>query len=140
MRNLLIVSLMIAFAGMAKAQSTKPFAEKINNEEFQVWLEIDFYNNGISVPGQTIFGKLPGFLGSKRDGRKWLITDAEVSNNAAMISIINDYGSEDLTATLTYKADGSYVLEQKSVSTIKIVVNRKWVKLPKKLKFIKVDK
>ena len=33
---------MIAFAGMAKAQSAKPFAGKIYNEEFQVWLEIDF--------------------------------------------------------------------------------------------------
>lgn len=131
---------MIAFAGMANAQTAEPFTGKIYNEEYQVWIEMDFYNSSISVPGQAIFGKLPGYIGAKRDGRKWLITDVEVSKNTAMISIINDYGSEDLTATLTHKADGSYILERKNGSTIKIVVNRKWVKLPKKLEFIKANK
>ena len=46
---------------------------------------------------------VPGFFGALRDSRKWLVTDAKiVGKNKAKLDIINDYGSEDLTATLTY--------------------------------------
>ena len=48
-----------------------------------------------------------------------------------------NYGSEDLTADLVLMPDGSYELQQKDGSTMKIARNRKWVKLPKKVKFIK---
>jgi hypothetical protein len=42
-----------------------------------------------------------------------------------------------LTATLIFNPkDGSYVLKQKSGSRMKIVVNRKWLKLPVELKFV----
>ncbi|MBF1447962.1 MAG: hypothetical protein HXN55_11410, partial [Prevotella nigrescens] len=47
----------------------------------------------------------------------------------------NDYGSEDLEASLTYNGDGSYTFKQLKGSTINIVVNNKWVKLPKTLIF-----
>jgi hypothetical protein len=63
-----------------------------------------------------------------------------VNGTKAKISIINDYGSEDLTATLTYEKDGSYVLKQEQGSTIKIAVNKKWVKIPSKLVFRKKEK
>ena len=57
--------------------------------------------------------------------------------NKALLTITNDYGSEDLEALLTANKDGTYTFEQKSGSTIKIVVNNKWVKLPKKMIFTK---
>ena len=54
----------------------------------------------------------------------------------AYLVIINDYGSEDLEAKLTFNPhDGTYTLERTEGSTIKIVVNRQWVKIPKKLVF-----
>lgn len=141
MKQLIITALFLILPIMINAQESCPFKGKIYNDEYQVWIEMDFYDNDISVPGQAIFGKLPGYFGAKRDSRKWLITDAEISGNTASISIINDYGSEDLTATLTQKSDGSYIFEQKRGSTLKIAVNRKWVKLPKKLVFtLKSDK
>ena len=107
------------------------------NKEYDVYLQINFYENNIKVPGQEIFGIMAGFLGDKKDSRKWLITDATIKDKVAHLSIINDYGSEDLTATLTKQEDGTYVLQQLSGSTIKIARNRKWVKLPKKLSFKK---
>lgn len=116
------------------------FKTRIVNEEYQVWLDINFYDNNIIVPNQDIFGELPGYLGSKRDSRKWIILEAEVESNNASLLITNDYGSEDLTATLTCNPDGSYTLIQKEGSTMKIAVNGKWVKLPKKLTFIKDKK
>ena len=98
---------------------------------------MDFYEKDIEVPEQEIFGSLPGYLGAQRDTRKWLITDISLTKpTSAHLSIINDYGSEDLTATLTQNDDGTYTFTQQEGSTIKIVVDRKWVKLPKKLIFV----
>ena len=87
------------------------------------------------MPRQEILGELPGFFGDQKDSRKWLITGAEVKGNTAYLEIVNDYGSEDLEAELTLEKDGTYTLEQKKGSTIKIARNRKWVKIPKKLTF-----
>ena len=110
---------------------------KITNKEFDVYLYIDFYHKNLKVPGQELYGEMPGYFGDRRDSRKWLITDAIIEGKTAHLSIINDYGSEDLTADLVLMPDGSYELQQKDGSTMKIARNRKWVKLPKKVKFIK---
>ena len=98
---------------------------------------INFKDNNVTVPGQEIFGEIPGYFGDYKDSRKWLITNAKVKNQKAKLSITNDYGSEDLTAELTIEKDGKYVLKQVDGSTLKIARNRKWVKIPKNLEFIK---
>ena len=111
------------------------FKTHIENKEYQVWLDIDLYKPSILIPNQEVFGKVPGYLGAKRDTRKWIIVDYSISGNTAKLTIINDYGSEDLEASLTYNGDGSYTFKQLKGSTINIVVNNKWVKLPKTLIF-----
>lgn len=121
----------------AKVQTdTTTFAGTFDNKEYNVYLAIDFYHNNIVVPNQEIFGEMAGYFGDKRDNRKWLFTSAEIIDSAtAKVAITNDYGSEDLTATLTRQADGSYVLKQEEGSTLKIARDRKWVKMPKRLTF-----
>lgn len=120
------------------AQSDKVFHTYIYNDEFKVYMDINLYENNVIVPDQELFGEIPGYFGAKRDQRKWLITSAKIDDkNSATLEIVNDYGSEDLTATLTYNPeDGSYVLKQRIGSRIKIVVNRKWVKIPTELKLV----
>ena len=113
------------------------FKGYLSNNEYEVYLQINFYQNDIKVPGQEIFGTIAGFLGDRNDSRKWLITDAAIEGKTAHLSIINDYGSEDLTADLTLESDGTYSLKQIAGSNIKIARNRKWVKIPKKLTFTK---
>ncbi len=113
------------------------FKTRIENKEYQVWLDIDLYKSSILIPNQEVFGKVPGYLGAKRDTRKWIIVDYSISGNTAKLTIINDYGSEDLEALLTYNGDGTYTFKQIKGSTIEIVVNNKWVKLPQKMIFKK---
>lgn len=148
---ILMILMTLSIHVSAQTENRKIFHTYIYNEEYQVWLDINFYDNNIIVPSQEIFGELPGYFGAKRDTRKWLITDASIKGNTATLTIVNDYGSEDLTATLTYNNDaqqladgklqgGTYTFTQKNGSTMKIVVNRKWVKLPKKLIFKRTDK
>jgi hypothetical protein len=49
--------------------------------------------------------------------------------------MVNDYGSEDLEATLTRQNDSIYVLKQGKGSTLKVPNNSKWQKLPPILTF-----
>lgn len=121
---------------MAQTDSTL-FKGEITNKEYDVYMNIDFYHKNLKVPGQELFGEMPGYFGDRRDSRKWLITDADIEGKTAHLSIINDYGSEDLTADLIALPDGSYELQQKDGSNLKIARNRKWVKIPKNLKFTK---
>ncbi len=126
----------IALTTYAQTDSTV-FKGYLYNDKYEVYLRINFYANDITVPHQEIYGKLPGFFGDVHDGRKWLFTSAKITSpNTAEIGITNDYGSEDLTATLTFNKDHTYTLKQLKGSTLKIARNRKWVKMPAELTFV----
>ncbi len=128
----------MAFAQQVSCTDTTTFRGLYNNKEYNVYIRLNAYRSDITVPGQELYGELPGFLGDNQDGRKWLFTSVEVSSaTQVMLQVINDYGSEDLEATLTLLPDGTFRLTQGSGSTIKIARNRKWVKLPKTLIFTK---
>lgn len=122
-------------AGYAQKDTTT-FDVFINNNEYEVYFNIDFYHNNLTVPNQEIFGEVPGYFGDVHDGRKWMITDATIKGNTATISMINDYGSEDLTAELIYEGDGKYLWKKIDGSDLKIARNRKWKHLPPTMEFV----
>lgn len=116
------------------AQESKgPFRAYLFNKEYNVYLRINLYDEDITVPGQDLYGKLPGYLSKQHNSFCWLITSAEVEGNKATLQMINDYGSEDLTATLTAENDSVFVLKQIDGNTLKVPNNGKWQKLPKTL-------
>jgi len=117
------------------AQKGEPFRAYLYNNEYEVYLRIDFYDETITVPGQDLYGQLPGYLGKKNNSFCWLITSARIEGKKANLALINDYGSEDLTATLTCKNDSIYILKQEEGSQLKVPKNGKWQKLPKTLEF-----
>ncbi len=122
-------------------RDTTTFAGYLDNKEYNVYLNIDFYHLNVVIPDQEVFGEMAGYLGDKRDSRKWLFTSAEITGStSAKVYITNDYGSEDLVATLTKESDGKYTLKQEEGSPLKIARNRKWVKLPKRIVFTKRQK
>lgn len=132
---LLLLLLFIPDLTLMAQDESKPFRAYLYNNEYEVYLRIDFYDESITVPGQDLYGKLPGYLGKKNNSFCWVITSAKVKGHTAELSMINDYGSEDLTATLTVKNDSLYVLKQVEGSTLKVPKNSKWQKLPNKLEF-----
>ena len=138
MKTVFITIALCLYCIVGKAQTNKPFIGTFNNNEYNIYLKLNLYDKNIIVPQQEIFGEVDGFVGDYKDSRKWLITGSKINkDNTATISIINDYGSEDLTAILTLTNDTTIQLTQKDGSTIKIARNRKWVKLPSKLYFIR---
>jgi hypothetical protein len=136
MKKLLISLLICHLLPVAtSAQTERPFKAYLTNEEYEVYLRINLYEQNIQVPGQELYGELPGYLGKKHNSFCWVITSAEVSGKRASLQLINDYGSEDLTATLTQKNDSVFTLKQERGSALKVPKNGKWQKLPKTLEF-----
>ena len=110
--------------------------ESILIETLTVYLRINFYKQDVTIPGQELYGPLPGYLGKQYNSFCWVITSCEIKNDhEATLQLINDFGSEDLTATLTRQNDSVYVLRQGAGNTIKVPNKGKWQKLPKTLTF-----
>ena len=108
------------------------FRAYLFNNTYNVYLRINFYDQDVTVPGQELYGKLPGYLGKLHNSFCWVITSCEVKDEKkADLQLINDFGSEDLNATLTRENDSIYILKQGAGSTIKVPNNGKWQKLPK---------
>jgi len=128
---LITVLIMAAVNGFAQKDST-PFRAYLYNNEYEVYLRINLHDQNITIPGQELYGELPGYLGKKNNSFCWVITSCKVHNDKkATLQLINDFGSEDLTATLTRKNDSVYVLRQEGGNPIKVPRNGKWQKLPK---------
>ena len=125
-----ILNSMIMFA-------QQPFVGRFYNEEYHIFLDINFNEKNIIVPNQEIFGELDGYIGSTLCNTVWAITSSAVTDKTAKIEVINNYGSEDFTATVKLLDDNTIVYEHKNGSSLKFPVNKKWQKIPSKLKFQK---
>ena len=73
---LTLVSVLIGTAQNVKSENV--FHTYIYNDEYKVYMDVNLYDANISVPGQDVFGMVPGFFGALRDSRKWLVTDAKI--------------------------------------------------------------
>ena len=138
MKKTAILTLFLGlFATCCFAQEErKAFSGYIYNDEFETYLRINFYDQDVTIPGQDLYGELPGYLGKKNNSFCWVITSCKIkSENEAEMQFINDFGSEDLTATLIRKNDSTYILRQDEGSTLKVPRKGKWAKLPKTLEF-----
>ena len=132
---LILIAFQMSLLSVSAQTTAKPFRAYIYNNEYEVFMRLDLYGESITVPGQELYGELPGDLGKMHNSFCWLITSAEIDGQRAEFQMINDYGSEDLTAMLTAENDSLYVLKQVEGSTLKVPKDGKWQKLPSKLVF-----
>lgn len=137
-----ILFLLIVFTIDSNAQTDSVFCATITNEAENISISINLYDQNIIVEGQEMLGEMAGYISADYDFRLWLIVSAEItSEDKAVLTIINDYGSEDLKAQLTFNnSNSTYTLKQLQGNTIKFAKNKKWIKLPKELQFKRVDK
>lgn len=135
MKRLLLLSIIFLSSNLSLlAQSNCDiFRAYLINKQYDVFLKIDLCDESIVVPGQDLYGSLPGYFGKRTNSFCWVITSAEVNGKKAMLTMINDFGSEDLVASLTQKNDSVYILRQEEGSTLKMAQGGKWQKMPKTL-------
>ena len=115
------------------------FIGEFHNNEYNVYIKINLIDKDILVPGQEILGELDGYFGSTQSSHIWPITSSEVEGNTAKIELINNYGSEDFTASIILKDNNTLEFKHLKGSTFKFPVNKKWQKLPSKLTFIRKE-
>lgn len=135
MKHAIIALLLWLLPAALAAQTARPFEGRYDNEEHKVFFKLNLYDKDILVPGQEIYGELDGYLGSTQCNHVWAITMARIiSPTEAEVTLINNYGSEDLTARLIALPDGELEYRFVDGSSLKFPVNGKWQKIPKSLK------
>ena len=126
-----IIALCLLTAALYAQNAQKPFHAYLFNKEYEVYLQINFYEQDITVSGQELYGQLPGYLGKERNTFCWVITSAKLKDDkTADVAFINDYGSEDFTARITQRNDSTYEFRHLDGSALKVPKNGKWQKLP----------
>ncbi len=115
------------------AQVDSTFVGRLENKDLMIFLDINFVEKNIEVPGQEVLGELDGYIGHTKTANVWAIVSSEIDGNKATLELVNNYGSEDFQALLTREPDGSYTLKHKGGSTLKFPVNGKWQKIPTKV-------
>ena len=93
----------------SEARLPEAFRAYLYNNEYNVYLRINFYKQDVTIPGQELYGPLPGYLGKQYNSFCWVITSCQ--------------------------NDSIYVLRQGTGNTIKVPNKGKWQKLPKTLTF-----
>ena len=131
MHRLITSFLAVLASAYMFAQDVKPFDVTLANDEYKIYVRLNLHDKNIVVPEQEMLGEMDGYIGSSQSRNKWFVTSSRlIGKNVAEIELINDYGSEDLKATIKHNADGSYTYNKKSGSTLKFGVKGKWQKLP----------
>ncbi len=132
-----IAFLLLANHALWAQTPCEDFRAYLYNKEYGVFLKIDFCDESITIPDQDFYGSLPGYMGKKVNNFIWLITSAEVKEKKAKLTMINEFGSEDLIASLVRENDSLYVFRQEEGSQLKLSQKGKWQKMPKKMEFIR---
>ena len=135
------LSMILLFAsvvgGAAQTRDTLTSRLNIYNKEFDVFMVLDLRERNVIIPDHEIYGPLPGYLGKTTSTFYWMIVDADDEGKKTQLQLINDYGSEDLSATFEQLNDSTYRLTQGKGSVIKVPSKGKWMKLPSMLDFIR---
>ncbi len=145
MKSVLLITILSFICSNINAQNNVTsndsiaFIGEFHNNEYNVYIKINLIDKDILVPGQEILGELDGYFGSTQSSHIWPITSSEVEGNNAKIEVINNYGSEDFTASIILKDNNTLEFKHLKGSTFKFPVNKKWQKLPSKLTFIRKE-
>lgn len=66
MKRTVILILIGLISVSSFAQKEKDvFKAYLYNDEYEVYLRINFYDKNVKIPGQELYGDLPGYLGRK---------------------------------------------------------------------------
>lgn len=138
MRKLLFLFVMSLVSAAAVAQQGRPFDTTIRNEEYKIYIRLNLYDKNITVPGQDVLGEVDGYFGSTQSSTKWIVVASRlIDGRTSEIEVVNDYGSEDFTATLKVNDDGTYEYKKDGGSTLKFAVRGKWQKIPGNLELVR---
>lgn len=135
MKKIVTFSLSLILGMACYAQT--PFKCKLYDKENRINLVINLYEESVSIPGLDMFGPLNGYMNGNIYGI-WMITSCKVKNDKeATIRLTNEFGSENQEIELSVENDSIYRAKLTDGVSMKKVINKKLVKIPKELTFRK---
>lgn len=128
--------LTLALATIATtAMAQQPWKIYLQNKELNLRLNLDLYEETITVPTMEMFGHMNGYLAGTL-ANVWTVTSFNIeSDKKITLRLSNDLGSETQECTVTQQNDSTYCLEVKGSQNLRKVVNRKYQKLPTTILF-----
>ena len=84
----LLAVLSCTLAMQAQQADSTVFRAYLYNEEYDVYMRINLYDQDIIISWQDIYGPLPGFLAKNDYNFCWMITDSKVSGRKAELEMV----------------------------------------------------
>ena len=136
-KQLTLLFFFLIQASFISTHAQQPFKGILSNKEEKLNLVIDLYKESVEVPDMDMFGPMHGYMNGDIYG-VWMITSVKLENGKkATVHLSNDQGSDTQKVVLTCENDSTFLFEQMEGVAIKKVVNRKLVKIPQKIYFIR---
>ena len=132
-RTLFFLLFTIALSFQAKSINAQRL--DLRNDKFNLIMQLDLTNQDIIVPDHELYGPVAGFVGKTNHSFYWIAVKVENTKKGATIELINDFGSENLTAKIVQLNDSTYELTQLKGSTLRLPEGGKWQKMPTSLIF-----
>lgn len=130
MRRAFSIILLTCAASLA-AQG--PWKLRLACPQEKILLNIDLYEESITVPTMEDFGPMNGYMNGNIYG-VWTVTSFRIKdNNTATLNLSNDLGSETQETLLTQLNDSTWKLKFVGRPVVKRVAGKKLVKIPTEL-------
>lgn len=108
----------------------KPWKVCLTCPKEKIDLNLDLYEESISVPGLEMFGPMNGFMAGNIYG-VWYVTGFKIqSDREAIVKVGNDLGSENQTIHLIQNTDTTWIMKFEGQQVVKRVKGKKLVKIP----------
>lgn len=133
MKRISVLFLLLGLFTMANAQV---FKGSFLNDEYKIQMELNLYNDSISVPGIDD-EKCYGYLRGNTNGTWVILKVISVEPEKAVFRASCDNGSDAQNVELTVGEGGKLVMRQLKDAFIKTIAGKKYVKLPKTVEFHK---
>ena len=66
-KHYLYLRYLFGFSALFAQSSDKPFKGRFDNDEYKVYLVLNLHDQTVKVPGQDLYGELPGYLGKRNN-------------------------------------------------------------------------
>ena len=133
MKRISVLFLLLGLFTMANAQV---FKGSFLNDEYKIQMELNLYNDSISVPGIDD-EKCYGYLRGNTNGTWVILKVISVEPEKAVFRASCDNGSDAQNVELTVGEGGKLVMRQLKDAFIKTLAGQKYAKLPKTVEFHK---
>lgn len=134
--RIFFILILYIFVSTTFAQSNDTFKETFINAENKVQIHLDLKGKSIVVPGYEFLGATPGYMCGNIYGI-WLLTSSKVRGKELELRFSNDQGSDTQTILFKQITDSTFQYQTVGGNAVKRVINRKLVKMPSTMLFLK---